>query len=217
MKNVEHQQGPRTENDNDAMQITAENHASWCRGHHDEGEDWCTSRPIEIGDTYLDVTTGNADRRPRLGGLDQLPDTVDLDTAEQIAKAVLELVHEARSDTEPNPPVHAEPVPVRCTRFPCDQAYRRGTHLPNEDGEVVHTTSVAHRYWDLDDTDGQFETKWRVSVAARDDGPWQLRLRIGTLVLWINDTEEIEGLTEGVTRGAMWTMKARLQSAEASL
>ncbi|MFC7361202.1 hypothetical protein [Nocardioides astragali] len=99
-------------------------------------------------------------------------------------------------------------------RFPCDQAYKRGTHTPNEDGEVAHATSVRHRHWESDDSDVELETKWRVSVVARGEGPWQLALRLSDVVMWVDRIDEIEDLAEGLSRGALWTLKARLQDAQ---
>lgn len=77
-------------------------HVSWCQRHEDDDEGgWCVSRAVKIAGTVIEVSTGTLDGSPGLYGLDELArdenNGFDLDAAEQIARAILGLVEEARA------------------------------------------------------------------------------------------------------------------------
>jgi hypothetical protein len=79
-------------------------HAAWCRRHEDDDQGgWCNTQAVELAGTYLEVTNGTTDGRILLTGLDEIRSDragVDLDTAEQVARAVLQLVEQARTPLE---------------------------------------------------------------------------------------------------------------------
>lgn len=63
----------------------------WCVRHDEEV---CWSRSILVGETHIDVAMSPSQSGPRLYGLDDFQDAIDLDTARQVAAAITELLEE---------------------------------------------------------------------------------------------------------------------------
>jgi hypothetical protein len=105
--------------------------------------------------------------------------------------------------------------PAKCSRFPCDSAYRRSTHTPTEEGTVVHRVSVGEKTMLVDD---EWSYEWAVSVVAMDDlgdpGPWHLYVEVPARSRWLS-TEEAEDFAREVTRAALWAAKYNLRDAGA--
>ena len=51
-----------------------------------------------------------------------------------------------------------------CDRLPCDSAYSRRGHRPDEDGDVIHFVSAG----------GSSSEGWRVAIMAAGDGDWRV-------------------------------------------
>lgn len=98
----------------------------------------------------------------------------------------------------------------RCTRRPCDRAYRGEPHQPNEDGDVVHFTRVEQQR--IDGAGPESDWLWRVGVAARNDGPWQLMVSVLDQVIWlpVDAGDDAQRLGAGFNRAVVWALRANL-------
>lgn len=80
--------------------IPASEHATWCSGRHEDGNDFCTSRAVDVAALELEVTNGTQDGRTVLHGLEYLDSSLSLEAAAQVARALLGLVEQARTPVE---------------------------------------------------------------------------------------------------------------------
>ncbi len=63
---------------------------------------------------------------------------------------------------------------VRCYRFPCDTAYRQGSHTPGENGLVLHEVKWGNQSRKArPDEFTAFPNVWEVSAIAWGEQPWE--------------------------------------------
>lgn len=90
-----------------------------------------------------------------------------------------------------------------CTRYPCDNAYRRSPH------QGPHTVSRGESI-DYDAARDEWHTRWSVSNVATGDEPWLVRLRVGNCYIELNHREVLE-FSEAVLKASHGMMIARLE------
>lgn len=94
-----------------------------------------------------------------------------------------------------------------CTRFPCDSAYRRREHTPDENGTVVHFTSSG----------GCSSDGWISGMVAYDDEPWRPWLRIGDeqtdFAGFEGPFDQARRMADGIVTATVSALQANLKDA----
>lgn len=101
----------------------------------------------------------------------------------------------------------------QCRRFPCGAAYARRGHQPDEQGRVLHTTSVGDRA--RLEVGGQLVTEWRVDIIAWDDQQWRPYLYVENTRQVFDDPNESAELANKLHLANVWALKANLEAAQA--
>ena len=98
---------------------------------------------------------------------------------------------------------------VKCTRFPCDQAYKRGTHTPDKDDDVLHSVGWGG---DMDMDRDDLKYKWQVrTIAWGDDGAWHVQVVIGDESFQFWEVKDAQRLIDGLLSATLCAAEAAVQ------
>jgi hypothetical protein len=99
-----------------------------------------------------------------------------------------------------------------CRRFPCDQAYKRGAHVPDKDGDVLHSVGWGG---DMDMGRDDLRYMWQVrTIAWGDDGDWYVQVIIGDESFQFWKVDDARRMIDGLVSATLCAAQARVDEAD---